>query len=180
MIGSSTQADIIETGTSTLTSLLGGTTTSALTTAIAKYAGIGDSGSKSLLGLLGPVVMGVLAKQQRAAGLDASGLANLLTSQKDNIVSTLPTGFSKYLGGSGILDNLVGSSAARGASAADVPPISSRPSYTAPPKRDLLPHAILGLAHPGGGGTCYRRPRLALAITPKLNGIGCEPFSGED
>ena len=107
MLGGSSQTDFIETSTSTLKSLLGGTTTSALTAAISKYAGIGDGGSKSLLGLLGPVVMGVLAKQQRATGLDASGLANLLSSQKDNIVSALPSGFSKYLGGTGILDSLV-------------------------------------------------------------------------
>ena len=77
--------------------------------------------------------MGVLAKQQRATGLDASGLANLLTSQKDNIVSALPAGFSKYLGGTGILDSIVSSSTDRGTSTADAPPKSSRPSYTAPP-----------------------------------------------
>ena len=64
---------LVHTGTSTLTSLLGGTTTSALTNAIGQYAGIGDAGSKSLMGLLGPVVMGVLGQQQRASGLDANG-----------------------------------------------------------------------------------------------------------
>ena len=85
MIGGSAQKSLIDTGTSTLTSLLGGTTTSALTNAIGQYAGIGDAGSKSLMGLLGPVVMGVLGQQQRASGLDATGLANLLASQKDNI-----------------------------------------------------------------------------------------------
>ena len=109
MIGGSAQKALIDTGTSTLASLLGGTTTSALTDAIGRYAGIGDTGSKSLMGLLGPVVMGVLGQQQRASGLDATGLANLLASQKDNIARSLPAGFSKYLGGTDILDSLVDS-----------------------------------------------------------------------
>ena len=113
VIGGSAQKSLIDTGASTLTSLLGGTTTSALTNAVSQYAGIGDSASKSLMGLLGPVVMGVLGQQQRASGLDATGLARLLASQKDNIARALPAGFSKYLGGTDILDSLVASSDGR-------------------------------------------------------------------
>jgi hypothetical protein len=58
------------------------------------------------MGLLGPVVLGVLGQQQRDRGLDASGLTNLLTSQKNNIADALPSGFSKYLSDTGILDNV--------------------------------------------------------------------------
>ena len=109
-IGGSGQKALIDTGASALTSLLGGTTMSALTSAVGQYAGIGDSSSKSLMGLLGPVVVGVLGQQQRANGLDASGLASLLSSQKDNILRSLPADFSRSLGEAGILDSLVGSS----------------------------------------------------------------------
>ena len=105
-IGGSGQKALIDTGASALTSLLGGSTMSALTNAIGRYAGIGAGGSKGLMGLLGPVVMGVLGQQQRASGLDATGLANLLASQKDNIARALPAGFSKYLGETGILDRI--------------------------------------------------------------------------
>ena len=42
VIGGSAQKSLIDNGASTLTSLLGGTTTSALTNAIGQYAGIGD------------------------------------------------------------------------------------------------------------------------------------------
>jgi hypothetical protein len=131
MIGGPAQKTLIDTGADTLTSLLGGPTTSALTNAIGQYAGFGDASSKSLMGLLGPVVMGVLGQQQRASGLDATGLANLLTSQKDNIARALPAGFSQYLGGTDILDSLVGSSDGRRPSAASDYSGSSRPSYTA-------------------------------------------------
>ena len=108
MIGGSGQKALIDTGVSTLTSLLGGKTTSALTNAVGQYAGIGEGGSKSLMGVLGPVVMGVLGQQQRASGLDATGLANLLASQKDNIARALPAGFASYLSGTGILDRITG------------------------------------------------------------------------
>jgi hypothetical protein len=105
-IGGSGQKALIAQGSSVLTSLLGGKILSGLSRAVGQYAGIGESGSKSLLGLLGPVVLGVLGHEQRDRGLDASGLANLLTSQKDTIKAALPSGFSKYLGQAGILDEV--------------------------------------------------------------------------
>ena len=111
MIGGSGQKALIDTGVSTLTSLLGGKTASVLTSAVGQYAGIGEGGSKSLMGVLGPIVMGVLGQQQRASGLDATGLANLLASQKDNIARALPAGFASYLSGTGILDRITGPTA---------------------------------------------------------------------
>jgi hypothetical protein len=109
VIGESGQKAFTDKGTSALTSLLGGTTVSALASALGRYAGIGEGGSKSLLGLLGPAVLATLGQEQRDRGLDASGLARLLTSQKDNVVDAMPSGFSKSLSEAGILDDLVGS-----------------------------------------------------------------------
>ncbi len=114
VIGEPGQKALIDQGASVLTSLLGGKTLSALTGAVGQYADGGDEGSKSLLGFLGPVVLGVLGQQQRDRGLDASGLANLLTSQKSNISGAVPSGFSKYLSDSGILGEMT--SGARAAS----------------------------------------------------------------
>ena len=37
---------------------------------IGKFAGVGEGTGKSLLGMLGPVVLGALGQQQRSAGLD--------------------------------------------------------------------------------------------------------------
>ena len=109
VIGGSGQKALIDTGASALTSLLGGNTVSALTNAIGGYAGIGGAGSKSLIGLLGPVVLGVLGQHQHTSGLDASGLARLLTSQKDSVLAAVPSGFSKYLSEAGILDGVTSS-----------------------------------------------------------------------
>jgi hypothetical protein len=96
-IGEPGQKALIDQGSSVLTSLLGGKTLSALSGALGQYAGTGEGSSKNLLGILGPVVLGVLGREQRDKGLDAVGLANLLTSQKNNVAAALPSGFSKYL-----------------------------------------------------------------------------------
>jgi Bacterial protein of unknown function (DUF937)/PRC-barrel domain len=104
IIGGSGQQDLIESGLGSLSSLLGEGTLSTLGNAVARYAGLGDGGSKSLMGILGPLLIGVLGQQQRASGLDASDLAQQLVSQKDNIVRALPSGFADYLSGTGILD----------------------------------------------------------------------------
>ena len=106
VIGEPGQKALIDQGASVLTSLFGGKTVSALTDAVGQYAGVTGSGSKSLLGLFGPVVLGVLGKEARARGLDASGLSDLLTSQKNNVSTALPAGFSKYLSQTGILEDI--------------------------------------------------------------------------
>ena len=127
VVGGPTQNNLIDGGTSTLNSLLGSSTTALLTNAVGQYVGLGGNASKNILGLLAPVIMGVLGHEQRTNGLDADGVADLLESQKDNITRALPAGFSKYLGGTGILDSLMGDERAASTASAT----SSRPGYTA-------------------------------------------------
>jgi hypothetical protein len=100
-----------------LSSLVGNQNQNALTEAIAKFTGLGQGATGSLLGMLAPVVMGIIGKHQGAAGgLDAKGIANLFASQKDNIAAALPSGLGSLLSGTGMLNSL--SSAARTATAA--------------------------------------------------------------
>jgi len=106
ILGGPAQDRVIEGGNSTLNSLLGGSTASLLTNAVGQYAGVGGNLAQSLMGLLTPVVMGVLGQQKRANGLDEAGLADLLASQKTTVARAMPAGFSKYLGGSGLLESL--------------------------------------------------------------------------
>jgi hypothetical protein len=105
MIGTPEQESTVEDGFSSLSSLLGGNVTSALASALNRYAGLGDTGAKGLLGLLGPLVMGVLG-QQVAGGRGTGSVAQLLESQADNIARALPAGFAGYLKGTGILRQL--------------------------------------------------------------------------
>src|SRR5262249_45279044 len=65
-------------GTNLLSSLLGGASLGALTSKLSRFLGVGEGPMRSLMGMLAPLIMGVLGREQRAAGLDASGLAHML------------------------------------------------------------------------------------------------------
>jgi hypothetical protein len=116
MLGTGGHASLVEKGSQMLASLLGGGDQAALAGAVGKYAGLGQNASGSLLGMLAPVVMGTIAKEQGPRSLDAGGIASLLASQKDSIAAALPSGFGNMLSGTGLLDSLGG--AARTATAA--------------------------------------------------------------
>jgi hypothetical protein len=101
-IGGAGQQDIVNSGVNALGSLLGASAVPAVADALGKYVGMGQGESKSLIGLLGPAVMGVIGKEQKAQGLDATGLANLLAAQKSNINAALPSGFADALKATGL------------------------------------------------------------------------------
>ena len=110
------QRTVAENGAGLLSSLFGGSVFNTVAGAVGKYAGVGEGTSKSLLGMLAPLVLGSVAQQQRQSGLDANGLSSFLGSQKDNIVAAMPSGFGNMLSGTGIMDSL--GDAWRGTSAA--------------------------------------------------------------
>jgi len=117
MIGGGGQSSLIEKGTGMLGSLLGGQDQSALAGAIGKYAGLGQNASSSLLGMLAPLVMGAIGKQIGTGNLDANSVTGLLTSQKDQIAQALPSGMSRLLGGTGLLDSVTGAAGSAAAAA---------------------------------------------------------------
>jgi hypothetical protein len=108
MLGGGSQSTFIERGSQLLTSLLGAGDQKALVGAIGQFAGLGQGKSGSLLGMLAPIVMGTIAQQQGPRGLDASSIASLFASQKDNIAAALPADFGKLLSGTDLLNSLGG------------------------------------------------------------------------
>ena len=102
MIGGAGQQTLVKDGINTLGSLLGGSAVSALAGAVGRLTGIPQGAGSSLIGILTPAVLGLLGEQQAAQGLDASGLAQLLAAQKDNIAAALPSGFGDMLRASGV------------------------------------------------------------------------------
>ena len=108
LLGSSGQSTLAEAGSSMLSGLFGGGAMDAMAQSIGKFAGVGEGTGKSLLGMLGPVVLGALGQQQRSAGLDASGLASLLGSQKDQIAAAIPSGLADQLNAAGLIDKASG------------------------------------------------------------------------
>ena len=108
LIGGSSQNTLAETGSGMLSGLFGGAALDTMAQSIGKFAGLDGATSKSLLGMLGPVVLGTLGQQQRSAGLDASGLAALLGSQKDQITAAIPSGLADQLSAAGLIDRAAG------------------------------------------------------------------------
>jgi uncharacterized protein YjeT (DUF2065 family) len=88
-------------GSGLLSSLLGGGMSGLLAATVGKFLGIGENPMRMLMGLLTPIIMGVLGREQRAQGMDANGLARLLTGQKDEIGSAMPAGLGRLLEQSG-------------------------------------------------------------------------------
>lgn len=84
-------------GTNVLSSLLGNGALATIASSVSKFVGIGENSTRSLMGLLTPVLLGFLGREQKKAGLDASGLARLLTTQKDDIAAAMPFGLSNML-----------------------------------------------------------------------------------
>jgi hypothetical protein len=120
LIGGSGQNTLAETGSSMLSDLFGGGMLDTMAQSIGKFAGLDAGAGKSIVGMLGPVVLGALGQQQRNASLDASGLASLLGSQKDQIAAAIPSGLADQLSAAGLLDTAAGGlrSGAAAASAA--------------------------------------------------------------
>jgi sporulation protein YlmC with PRC-barrel domain len=102
-------AQMANRGTGLLTSLLGGGALGTLAATLARFAGIGEGPTRSLIGMLTPVIMGTLGNEQRAAGLDVNGLANMLTGQKKEIAAAMPSGLSQLLEASGLHDAITSS-----------------------------------------------------------------------
>jgi sporulation protein YlmC with PRC-barrel domain len=86
-----------EKGTNLLSSLLGGGALGVLTSKLSRFIGVGEGPMRTLMGLLTPLIMGVLGREQRAAGLDAGGLAHMLIGQKDEIAAAMPAGLGRVL-----------------------------------------------------------------------------------
>lgn len=120
LIGGPNQAGMVKAGSDVLGSLLGNSALGSLTSAVAKFAGVSEAPAKGLLGLVGPVALGALAKQQQDSKLDAAGLAKMLLGQKDNIAAAIPAGFSDLLKGSGLIDAVAPAVVAK-------PPVQSAP-----------------------------------------------------
>ena len=108
-IGGTDQKAVADAGSGVLSTLLGGGGLNGLVSAMSAFSGINQDASKSVLGLIAPMVLGTLGQQQRSDGLDASGIANLLSSQKDQIAAAMPSGLANMMGARGMLDAFDGS-----------------------------------------------------------------------
>jgi hypothetical protein len=116
-VGNGTPPGLVDQGLKQVASLFGGTQQSEITQAVSRYSGASPAASASLLGMLTPAVLGVIAKESGTRGPNAAGIADLLAEQKDEIAKAIPSGFARQLSGTNFLDS-IGGMAATGAGAA--------------------------------------------------------------
>ncbi len=95
LLGGNGQKGLIESGESILSSLLGGGGLASLVGSIAGFSGAGKSGTSKLLGLLAPIVFGVIKRKlMGGGGFNVGSLMSLLNGQKSNVSAAMPSGFS--------------------------------------------------------------------------------------
>ena len=90
-------------GSKLIASLLGGKQDSVIGM-ISKLTGIGQGSSKSLLSMLAPLLLGMIAKKVKSGNLGLSDLVELVMGQKSYVAKALPAEFGQQLGIANLLD----------------------------------------------------------------------------
>ncbi len=106
MLGGNDRDGFIESGSKILGSLFGNSGLGNLIGAVAGFSGLSKGSSGSLLGIIAPLVLGVIKRKVFGEGLNAGGLANMLMGQKDNISNAMPSGLSDQINSSGFFDDI--------------------------------------------------------------------------
>jgi len=98
MLSGGEGSSLIGTGTKLLGSLMGNGAISKIATTIAGFSGIQSKSATSLIGLLAPVILGVIRKKMSSDKLDANGLLSMMQGQKENIAQATPAGMQSIAG----------------------------------------------------------------------------------
>jgi hypothetical protein len=177
MLGGSGQNTLTETGSSMLSGLFGGGTLDTMAQSIGKFAGLDGATSKSLLGMLAPVVLGTLGQQQRSAGLDASGLASLLGAQKDQIAAAIPSGLADQMTAAGLIDGAAGTLRS-GAAAASAAGAGRAAHATTSAASSQWPYWLAALAVLAGVGWYALGPRTGEKVAEVPRPVTTQPETG--
>ncbi len=89
LLGGAGKDQFLKSSSAGLSALLGQGGVDSLVGGLAKNAGIGSGAAAALLPIVSQMAMGGLAKS--AGGLDATGLANMLSSQKGSFEAAIPS-----------------------------------------------------------------------------------------
>lgn len=133
LLGGDKAHEISNSGNSLLSNLLGEGALGQLAGVVASVAGVSRGNSNSLLGMLAPIIIGVIKNKVMEGGLNAGSLSNLLSDQKDNINAAMPQAFSDQLQSAGFFDSITPdalSSTSAGASTAEPASSPAAPAAT--------------------------------------------------
>jgi hypothetical protein len=109
MLTGGNSSNMMNQGGDLLGSLLGSGALGGLASAVAGFTGIGKKSSSGLMGILAPIIMGIIKRKLFGGSgfsQNASGLLGLLNGQQSNIQSAMPAGFTDQLQSSGFMDQI--------------------------------------------------------------------------
>ncbi|MFD2932890.1 DUF937 domain-containing protein [Spirosoma flavum] len=139
LLADSTESSSLLSMGASISQSLFGDKTGAIATALASYSGVKQSSASSLLSLAGPILFSVLGKKLADDEIGISGLGGLLSGQKANSQSAVPSGFASLLGsipGLSLFGGLGSNISDLPSPAATVPPITR---VTTPPIPNDVP-----------------------------------------
>lgn len=97
ILGGNKSKGLMDTGNGLLSSIFGGNLGSIMNI-LGKVTGLSRSSSGSLMGLLAPIVINFIGKRIKNKALDAVGLKNMLSGQRDYISKGIPADARGMLG----------------------------------------------------------------------------------
>lgn len=106
--GGQQSSDMMSMGSGLIGSMFGDKA-GGMANALSSFAGIKSGAASGLMGMVAPILMGLIGKQLTGAGgggLNAGSLLGLLGGQKDHIAAAMPSGLQSGL--SGLMGNLTG------------------------------------------------------------------------
>ena len=107
ILGGGDQLSAVQkTGGGMLDGLLGGGGQTSMIQTIAKALGMDGSIIGKLLTFAAPMLLGVIGKHIKSAGLNALGLSSLLGEQKQHIAAAMPSGLTENLGFGNLLSGV--------------------------------------------------------------------------
>lgn len=106
LLSSGKASSVIERGNSVFGGLLGKGGLGKLAGALSSFSGISRGGTGTLMGMLVPVILGVLKRKVGSDGLNSASLARLFSDQSDNLSLGMPTGLEGALNTSGFLSSI--------------------------------------------------------------------------
>ena len=192
MLGGNKSASVLEAGSNSLGSLFGSKGAGALSGAVSSVSGLSEGGTKKVMGMAAPMVMGVIKQKVMSGGLNASGLASMLKGQEEHINKVMPAGLGDQLSSQGFLSSITGAvsseaSAVAGKAKAAASNAANAASNTAASAKSAVAGTTSGgSSNFGGSGngndgeTPIWKKILPILGVLVLGWIGLNLFGGKD
>ncbi|MGQ7847798.1 DUF937 domain-containing protein [Granulosicoccus sp. 3-233] len=154
LLDSNQSSAVATRGNSTLSCLLGSNAQGQLAAVIATYAGVSRGNSSTLLGMLTPLIIGVIKRKILDDGMRSNALIRMFRAQRSNIGAAMPRGLADQLQTAGFFDSI---------STEPVLGTMSTSNETAPlTPRQITPDS--GITRSGGGVLKWLLPLVVVAI----------------